>query len=48
LPADNHDGYVAWVSTINPGSDGRVALTISYDGSSPFKGKYGSAVMLKE
>ena len=35
-------------SNINPGSDGRVVLTVSYDGTNPFKGKYGSAVRLQE
>jgi hypothetical protein len=39
---------VARFSNIDSGSDGRVVLTISYDGSSPYKGKYGSAVMLME
>ena len=48
LPADNDNGYVARFSNIDPGSDGVVVLTISYDGSSPFKGKYGSAVRLQE
>ena len=48
LPADNDNGYVARFSNIAPGSDGRVVLTISYDGTSPFKGKYGSAVRLQE
>jgi hypothetical protein len=48
LPADNDNGYVARFSNIDPGSDGVVVLTISFDGSSPFKGKYGSAVRLQE
>jgi len=50
LPADNDKGYVARFSTIDPGSDGTVQLTISFDGTAgnAFKGKYGSAVMLVE
>ncbi len=48
LPADNDQGYVARFSQIDPGSDGVVVLTVSYDGSRPFKGKYGSAVRLQE
>jgi hypothetical protein len=48
LPADNDQGWVARFSTIDPGSDGIVVLTISYDGTSPFKGKYANAVRLVE
>jgi uncharacterized repeat protein (TIGR02059 family) len=48
LPSDNDNGYVARFSNIDPGSDGLVVLTISYDGSNPYKGKYGSAVRLVE
>jgi hypothetical protein len=49
LPADNDSGYVARFSDINPGSDGTVVLTISFDGTSPVeKGKYGSAIMVVE
>jgi hypothetical protein len=48
LPADNDNGYVARFSNIDPGSDGRVVLTISFDGTTPFTGKYGSAVRLQE
>ena len=50
LPADNDNGYVARWSDVNPGSDGEVVLTISFDGSEleQFKGKYGSAVRLVE
>ena len=50
LPADNPNGYVARWSDVNPGSDGEVVLTISFDGSEleQFKGKYGSAVRLVE
>jgi hypothetical protein len=32
LPADNDNGYVARFSQVNPGSDGIVVLTISFDG----------------
>ncbi len=48
LPADNDNGYVARFSNINPGENGVVKLTIKYDGSIPYKGKYGSAVRLHE
>ena len=50
LPADNDNGYVARFAEIDPGSDGEVVLTISYDGNvgNQFKGKYGSAVRLYE
>ncbi len=50
LPADNDNGYVARFSNIDPGGDGQVVLTISFDGPVPsqFKGKYGSAVRLQE
>ncbi|MDT3778785.1 VCBS repeat-containing protein [Nitrospira sp. MA-1] len=50
LPADNDNGYVAQFSGIDPGSDGTVVLTISFDGSvgEQYKGKYGSAVRLIE
>jgi hypothetical protein len=50
LPADNDNGYVARFSNIDPGSDGAVVLTISFDGTagSEFRGKYGSAVRLQE
>ena len=50
LPADNDNGYVARFEEIDPGSDGEVVLTISFDGNvtSQFKGKYGSAVRLQE
>jgi hypothetical protein len=50
LPADNDNGYVARFSNIDPGSDGTVILTISFDGSvaEQFTGKYGSAVRLIE
>ncbi|WNM62611.1 VCBS repeat-containing protein [Candidatus Nitrospira neomarina] len=50
LPADNDNGYVARFSGIDPGSDGTVLLTISFDGSvaEQYKGKYGSAVRLIE
>ncbi|HNP28806.1 MAG TPA: VCBS repeat-containing protein [Nitrospirales bacterium] len=50
LPADNDNGYVARFSNIDPGSDGTVVLTISFDGNVPnqYTGKYGSAVRLTE
>ena len=50
LPADNPNGYVARFSTINPGSDGTVVLTISFDGTAgnEYTGKYGSAIRLVE
>ncbi len=50
LPADNDNGYVARFGSVNPGSDGTVVLTISFDGSvgEQFKGKYGSAIRLVE
>jgi len=47
LPSDNDSGYVAHFK-FDPGDDGAVELEISYDGYSEFKGKYASAVMLKE
>ena len=48
LPADNDNGYVARFTGVNPGSDGVVLLTISWDGTAglEFLGKYGSAVRL--
>jgi hypothetical protein len=48
LPADNDKGYVARFIDINPGSDGQIVLTVSFDGNtaSQFEGKYGSAVRL--
>ena len=48
LPADNDNGYVARFRQVDPGSDGVVVLTISFDGTAPYKGKYGSAVRLVE
>ena len=50
LPADNDKGYVARFTNINPGSDGTVVLTISFDGTAgnEYTGKYGSAVRLIE
>ncbi len=50
LPADNDAGYIARFSNIDPGSDGKIEVTISFDGdtASQFKGKYGSAIRLKE
>jgi len=42
LPADNDPGYVARFSQIDPGSDGTILLTISFDGNvaNQYKGKY--------
>jgi hypothetical protein len=50
LPADNANGYVARWIDVNPGSDGIVVLTISFDGTvgNEYLGKYGSAVRLIE
>ena len=50
LPADNDKGYVARFGNIAPGSDGKVVLTISFDGNvaSQYTGKYGSVVRLIE
>jgi hypothetical protein len=50
LPADNDKEYVARFVDINPGNDGQIVLTISFDGTpgNEFKGKYGNAVMLQE
>ncbi len=50
LPADNLNGYIARFVEIDPGSDGEFRLIVSWDGDvgAEFKGKYGSAVMLKE
>ncbi len=50
LPADNDNGYVARWNKVNPGGDGIVVLTISWDGTTgnEFLGKYGSAVRLIE
>ena len=50
IPADNDNGYVARFTSIASGSDGQVALIISFDGTSGFEytGKYANAVMLNE
>jgi hypothetical protein len=50
LPSDNDNGYVAQFSTVDPGSDGEVVLTVSFEGTvgSEFKGKYANAVRLVE
>jgi hypothetical protein len=50
LPADNDNGYVARFDNIDPGSDGQVVITVSFDGNnaSQYKGKYGSAIMLEQ
>ena len=50
LPSNNTSGYVARFTNINPGSDGQVVLTISFDGitSSQYNGKYASALMVEE
>jgi hypothetical protein len=41
---------VARFVDIDPGSDGKIVLTISFDGTagSEYSGKYGNAVMLQE
>jgi hypothetical protein len=48
LPADNDIDYVARFTGIDPGIDGEVVLTISWDGTSGSEdiGKYANAVML--
>ena len=52
LPADNVNGYVARYNNVCAGSDGIVALTISFDGNKTstynYKGKYASALMVEE
>src|SRR5262245_21859916 len=50
LPSDNDNGYVARFVNIASGSDGQVALSVSWDGTpgSEYKGKYGNALMLRE
>ena len=47
LPADNPSGYVARFTDVVAGADGRIVLTIDVDGSSGWRGKYGSAVMIE-
>ena len=50
LPSDNDNGYVARFVNIAAGSDGQVALSVSWDGvpGAEFRGKYGNALMLRE
>jgi len=48
LPSDNDNGYVARFTGINAGTDGTMLLTISYDGTVPYRGKYANAIMLEE
>jgi hypothetical protein len=50
LPADNDNGYVARFTDVEPGDDGKVKLTIKWDGTprSEDRGKYANAVMLME
>jgi hypothetical protein len=51
LPADNTiTGFVARFANVDPGDDGQVVLTVSFDGTSAsqYKGKYASAFMLQE
>ena len=50
LPSDNDNGYVARFVNIAAGTDGQVALSVSWDGvpGSEFRGKYGNALMLRE
>src|SRR5262249_42523800 len=50
LPSDNDNGYVARFVNIASGSDGQVALSVSWDGvpGMEYKGKYGNALMLRE
>ena len=47
LPADNPNGYVAGFEAIDPGDDGEIVLTVAADGSSGFRGRYASALMLQ-
>ena len=47
LPADNPRGYVARFQAVRSGGDGEIALVIKAAGSSGYKGKYASAVMLQ-
>ncbi|MFH1108834.1 MAG: DNRLRE domain-containing protein [Planctomycetota bacterium] len=49
LPADNDQGYVARFTNVEPGSDGDVVLTVSFDGTAgnEYTGKYASALMLR-
>jgi hypothetical protein len=50
LPADNDNGYVARFIDVVPGSDGQVALSVSWDGTpgTEYEGKYGNALMFRE
>lgn len=50
LPADNPNGYIARFIDIDPGTNGTVVLTVSWDGEagSEYKGKYSNALMLQE
>jgi len=51
LPSDNtYTGYVARFENILAGSDGALTLSVKFGGAEgyEFKGKYGSAIMLKE
>ena len=48
-PYNSVSGYVARFTDINPGSDGQVVLTISFDGTgTTYAGKYASALMLEQ
>src|SRR5262245_44084420 len=50
LPSDNDNGYVGRFVNIASGSDGQVALSVSWDGvaGTEYRGKYGNALMLRE
>ncbi len=50
LPSSNRQGYIACFTKVVPDLSGKVGLSVSWDGepSSEFKGKYASAVMIKE
>ena len=50
LPSDNDNGYVARFTGIDPGLDGEVVVTISWEGTpgNEYKGKYANALMLKQ
>ncbi|MBN2456795.1 MAG: metallophosphoesterase, partial [Sedimentisphaerales bacterium] len=51
LPADNSTrGYIAYFTDVDPGSDGQLILTISFDGTggNEYLGKYASALMVQQ
>ena len=48
VPADNPSGYVARFAHVEPGEDGAVTLLIEPDGAAGPRGKYASAVMIRQ